>query len=94
MSEEGGARTDRMECSSEYWVAREWDLDEEGMGSTLKVSMSRQGKRYISDDVIDRIYNVHPGKREKQKTLDYRGKERPSSEELMNVGKRGHQIND
>ena len=33
MSKEGGARTDRMECSSEYWVAREWDLDEEGMGS-------------------------------------------------------------
>ena len=58
------------------------------------MSMRRQGKRYISDDVIDRIYNVHPGKREKQKTLDYRGKERPSSEELMNVGKRGHQIND
>ena len=44
--------------------------------------MSRQGKRYISDDVIDRIYKVHPGKREKQKTLDYRRKERPSSEEL------------
>ena len=58
------------------------------------MSMSRQGKRYISDDVIDRIYNVHPGKREKQKTLDYRRKEGPSSEELMNVGKRGHQIND
>ena len=56
--------------------------------------MSRQGKRYISDDVIDRIYIVHPGKREKQKTLDYRRKERLSSEELMNVGKRGHQIND
>ena len=56
--------------------------------------MSRQGKRYISDDVIDRIYKVHPGKREKQKTLDYRRKERPSSEELMNVGKLGHQIND
>ena len=38
MSEEGGARTDRMECSSEYWVAREWDLDEleEGMGSTKR----------------------------------------------------------
>ena len=34
MSEEGGARPDRMECSSEYWVTREWDLDEEGMGST------------------------------------------------------------
>ena len=45
--------------------------------------MSRQGKRYISDDVINRIYKVHPGKREKQKkTLDYRRKERPSSEEL------------
>ena len=36
------------------------------------MGMSRQGKRYISDDVIDRIYKVHPGKREKQKTLDYR----------------------
>ena len=58
------------------------------------MSVSRQGKRYISDDVIDRIYKVHPGKREKQKTLDYRRKERLSSEELMNVGKRGHQIND
>ena len=33
MSEEGGARPDRMECSSEYWVTRKWDLDEEGMGS-------------------------------------------------------------
>ena len=58
------------------------------------MSMSRKKKRYISDDVIDRIYKVHPGKREKQKTLDYRIKERPSSEELMNAGKRGHQIND
>lgn len=60
------------------------------------MSVSRQGKRYISDDVIDRIYKVHLGKREKQKqkTLDYRRKERISSEELMNVGKRGHQIND
>ena len=58
------------------------------------MGMSRQGKRYISDDVIDRIYKVHLGKREKQKTLDYRRKERLSSEELMNVGKRGHQIND
>ena len=32
MSEEGGARTDRMECR----VTREWDLDEEGMGSTKR----------------------------------------------------------
>ena len=36
MSEEGGARMDRMECSSEYWVTREWDLDEEEMGSTKR----------------------------------------------------------
>ena len=36
MSEEGGARTDRMEYSNEYWVTREWDLDEEGMGSTKR----------------------------------------------------------
>ena len=47
------------------------------------MSMSRQGKRYISDDVIDRIYRLHaPRQGEKQKTLDYRRKERPSSEEL------------
>ena len=51
-------------------------------GEYKKVSMSRQGKRYISDGVIDRIYKLHPSKREKQKTLDYRRKEGPSSEEF------------
>ena len=46
-------------------------------GENKKVSMSRQGKRYISDDVIDRIYKLHP-----EADDPYRRKERPSSEEL------------
>ena len=43
MSEEGGARTDRMECSSEYWVTREWDLDEE-RGTSAMMSLIESTK--------------------------------------------------
>lgn len=36
LSEEGGARPDRMGCSGEYWVTRGWDLDEDGKGNTKR----------------------------------------------------------
>ena len=95
LSEEGGARTDRMECSSEYWVAREWDLDEEGMGSTKRwVWADKERGTSAMMSSIESTNCTQASERNRRPLIIAEKRDHLQRNSQNECRKRSHQIND